>query len=109
MSHRVSASRPKQIGKPVINVTIKNAKRCGWLFKKARWDFGLFGVCIEGFGGLAIVCNWKFFSKIEDNGVASLLIIYQRALRAFAFWLLHLRQFAGWLRLIVQADAIQHG
>jgi hypothetical protein len=28
----------------------------------------------------------------------SLLIIYQRAMRATAFWLLHLPQFAGWLR-----------
>jgi hypothetical protein len=33
-----------------------------------------------------------------------LLIIYQRALMAIAFWLLHMPQVAGWLRLILQAE-----
>jgi hypothetical protein len=33
-----------------------------------------------------------------------LLIIYQRAMRAVVFWLLHMRQVAGWLRQKLQAD-----
>jgi hypothetical protein len=45
-----------------------------------------------------------FFFKLEDNGTAPLLIIYQQTLRATAFWFLRLPQVAGWLRKTLQAD-----
>jgi hypothetical protein len=38
------------------------------------------------------------------KGVPPLLIIFQRTLKAAAFWLLRLPRVADWLRLITQAD-----
>jgi hypothetical protein len=44
------------------------------------------------------------FLKIEDDGTASLLIFFSGAMWANAFLRLQLPQFAGWLRLIPQAE-----
>jgi len=49
------------------------------------------------------------FLKLEDNGAASLLIIYHRALRATVFWRLHQPRLAGWLWTKLQAEPLQHG
>jgi hypothetical protein len=53
---------------------------------------------------MAKALGWNYFFKIEDNGTAPLLIIYQWTLRATLFLLLHLPQVAGWLWTKPQAD-----